>query len=54
MSDFQDWGTKIRFWDPPMVKTVIRTPMSLGLDSTGRHPKTRKKEPEGGPEKLKI
>jgi len=54
LPDFQDWGTKVRIWDPPMVKTVIKTPLALGLDSTAMHLKTSKKEPEGGPEKLKI
>lgn len=53
LPDFQDWGTKVRIWDPPMVETVIKTPLTLGLDSTGIHPKTSKKEPEGGPENFK-
>lgn len=36
-----------------MIKTVIKTSLALGLDSTGMHPKANKREPEGSPEKLK-
>ena len=50
----QDWGTKVRVWDPPKVRMIIKMPLSLGWDSKGMHPKKSKKEPDGGPEKINI
>lgn len=47
----QDWETKVRVWDPPRVRTGIKTPLALGWVSKEMHAKKSKKEPRGGTEK---